>query len=94
MRRALKAGPRRGSELHHVPDTRGGVGFSAAVAASAAAGTVGRFHFIGGHVAALGLHVDALRLAAHAHLIDAAAAVFHANALGALVVAAFQLLWI
>ena len=90
----LPTGARAGSELHHVPDAGRGVGFSTAVAAAAAACAVGRLHFVGRHVAALGLHVDALRLAAHTQLVHAAAAVFHANALSALVASATELLWI
>jgi hypothetical protein len=82
------------SELQHVPDTRGGGGLGAAVAACAAACAIGRLHFIAGHVAGLGLHRNRLCLPAHTQLINAAARVFHLDALGALVGAACRLLLI
>ncbi|MNY55422.1 hypothetical protein D3C86_1913960 [compost metagenome] len=80
------------SELQHVPDAGGGIGFSAVLATSAAARTVGRLHFVAGHVARLGLHRNRLRLAAYAQFVDPAARVFDLDALGALVATARQLL--
>src|SRR5574343_162951 len=89
--RALRARPgARGSELHHVPHACAGGGLGAV--ARTVAHAVGGLHLVFGQGAHLGLHGDALCLPAHAQFVDAAATVFHADALGALVQAVGGLL--
>src|SRR6187549_2990101 len=61
------------SEPEDVPDALLALGEAVASVPRAAARLVGGLQFVGGR--ALGLHGDALRLAAHAHLVDAVALV-------------------